>query len=333
MNAKTFIATAGHGLIRSTRQADGQWLVELLLTDHEVRCLAADPLDSSVLYVGTQGKGVLRSGDRGDTWQPAGLAGKIVKSIAVSRAEPGVVYAGTKPPMVFVSRDHGTTWTELAAFRRIRSRAFWFSPAEPPGTAYVQSIALSPTDPAIILAGIEFGAVVRSVDGGKTWMDHRPGALRDCHSLMFHPTDGNWVYEGGGSGGGVAVSQDAGKTWQQPKGGLDRHYGWAVAADPAQPEVWYASLSSGAMKAHSAGNAQAHIFRSAGNSHWRRLSGGLPQPLNEMPYALCIDPSAPGHVYAGLSSGDVWHSPDHGETWRKLPFSLTGIHRALIVLS
>ncbi len=47
---------------------------------------------------------------------------------------------------------------------------------------------------------------------------------------------------------------------------------------------------------------------------------------------LLTDPAAPGHVYAGLSSGDVWHSADHGDTWQQLPFNLTGIHRSLVML-
>jgi hypothetical protein len=51
-----------------------------------------------------------------------------------------------------------------------------------------------------------------------------------------------------------------------------------------------------------------------------------------MAYALLTDPAAPGHLYAGLSNGDVWGSTDHGDTWRKLSFNLGGIHRTLIML-
>lgn len=54
-------------------------------------------------------------------------------------------------------------------------------------------------------AGIELGAVVRSEDGGRTWSGHRHGALRDCHSLTFHHSHAQWVYEAGGTGGGAAV--------------------------------------------------------------------------------------------------------------------------------
>lgn len=272
---------------------------------------------------------MLRSDDGGRTWRSAGLYGRIVKSLAVSRVEPGVVYAGTKPALVYVSRDGGAHWAELDAFRRIPSRRLWLSPAEKPYTAYVQAIALSPTDPNVINVGIEAGATVRSTDGGSNWTGHLKGSLRDCHTLISHPINGGWVYEAGGTGAGAALSRDAGRTWTQQKSGLDRHYGWACAADPAEPNVWYVSASPGAMKAHSENNAQAAIFRWT-DGGWQRLAGGLPQPLDYMPYALLTD--APGEVYAGLSNGEVWHSADYGESWRQLPFNLKAINRDLVAL-
>jgi hypothetical protein len=238
--------------------------------------------------------------------------------------------------MLYVSRDQGSTWTELTGFRKVR-RWFWFSPAEPPAlTPYVQSIALSPADPNVIVAGIEAGAVVRSEDGGRTWVGHRPGAVRDCHSMTFHATDGNWVYESGGTG--VAFSRDGGNTWKQPRPGLDRRYGWACAADPARPEVWYASASPmlvdgkpGPPAAHVDGKANAYIFRSIGGAPWQKLTGGLPEPINYMAYALLTDPAAPGHVYAGMSNGEVWHSTNHGDRWQQLPFNLKAVQRVMVI--
>jgi hypothetical protein len=331
MNANVFIATIGDGLARAERGPGNMWAVEALLAGQDVRCLATSPLSPDVVYAGTQGDGVLRSNDRGKTWQAAGLSGKTVKALAVSQSESGTVYAGTKPPLLYVSRNGGARWNEITSFRLIRWRWLWRSPAELPFTAYVQAIALSPTDPNVIVVGIEAGATVRSADGGKTWSGHRKGALRDCHSLTFHATNGDWVYEGGGSGAGASVSRDAGAKWTQEREGIDRRYGWACAADPANPEVWYVSASPGPGKAHSANRAEAHIFRSGGHTPWEKLSGGLPQPLGYMPYSLLTDITAPGHVYAGLSNGDVWHSEDHGNSWRQLPLNLGGIQRTLIM--
>ena len=327
---RTFISTSGSRLARAECAANGQWSVEFLLEGTNVRCLAADPHNRNVVYAGTQGNGMLCSEDRGKTWQPSGMEGHLVKAIAVSPAEPGLIVAGTKPPGLFVSQDGGQNWSELVSFRKMR-RWFWFSPAERPFTAYIQGIALSPTDPKVIVAGIEAGAVVRSTDGGKTWQDHRKGALRDCHSIRFHTTNGDWVYEGGGTGAGAAFSRDGGNTWTQMRQGLDRHYGWATAADPARHDIWYVSLSPGPMKAHSADNAQAYIFRSMGGA-WEKLTGGLPQPLDYMPYALLTDRDAPGHLYAGLSNGDIWHTMDYGDHWQQLPVNMGTVWTAMIML-
>jgi hypothetical protein len=150
--------------------------------------------------------------------------------------------------------------------------------------------------------------------------------------ITFHPTNGDWVYEAGGSGTGVAFSRDGGESWQQPKAGLDRHYGWACAVDPARPDIWYASLSPSPSKAHSVMDAQACIVRSVNGAAWEKLSGGLPQPMNYMPYTLLTDPASPDHIYAGLSNGDAWYSVNMGEKWQQLPFHLKGIHRSMILV-
>jgi hypothetical protein len=94
----------------------------------------------------------------------------------------------------------------------------------------------------------------------------------------------------------------------------------------------FSRSNPGAPPAHIDGEANAYIFRSAGGAPWEKLRGGLPQPLNYMAYALLTDPAAPGHIYAGLSNGEVWHSTDYGDSWQCLPFQLKGIHRSLIML-
>lgn len=115
---KALLAATGTGIARATYSA-GMWKVAHLMSGCEIRCLAADPLAPGIVYAGSQGQGVLRSGDGGMSWRPAGLAGYVLKSLAVSAVQPGTVYAGTKPPLIFVSHDHGQSWEELAGFRRI----------------------------------------------------------------------------------------------------------------------------------------------------------------------------------------------------------------------
>ena len=235
MNARRFLAVVGKGIGLAERKANDNWSVEFLLEDQQVNCLAADPHNPNVVFAGTQGNGLLRSEDCGQTWQPGGMAGEVIKSIAFSRSEAGVMYVGTKPPAVFVSRDGGQNWSELESFRPMR-RNHWFTPAEP-GDPYVLGLAVSPTDPKNIIAGVEYGAVLRSTDGGQTWQGHLKNTSRDCHALKFHDTDGNWVYQAGG-GWPAAVSRDGGATWRQPRGGLGMSfYAIACAADPQRPDI------------------------------------------------------------------------------------------------
>ena len=324
---RVFIATTGTGIARACHDPEGGWRVTSDLSAYDVRCLATDPLQPSTVYAGTNEQGLLRSSDGGKTWAAAGLEGVPIRSVAASPVEAGTVYVGTKPPGLHVSRDGGANWQELPAFRE-RRQWWWFTPAEP-GAAYVQAIALSPTDPKVILAGVELGAVLRSDDGGATWSTHRRGALRDCHTMTFHARDGGWIYEGGGTGAGAAVSQDGGQTWTQPRQGLDAHYGWSVAADPARPAVWYVTTAPSPYKAHGDGPAEAYLYRSSGGAAWEKIAG----PLDAMPYGLLTDPSTPNHLIAGLRSGQVMESADYGDTWEMLPFNLGRIERMMVIVA
>lgn len=328
--ADLFLSTPGLGIARAER-AGGVWDVTTVLEDRPVRCLARG---ADALWAGTQGQGIWRSTDGGRTWRQAGLAGRVVKAVAPGPAGSDVVYAGLKPAGMAASRDGGSSWTELEGFQRIRGRRLWFSPAEPPGTAYVQGLTVSPADPDLVLAGIEFGAVVRSEDGGRSWSGHRRGAIRDCHSLTFHAEDPTRVYEGGAGfwKRPFAASRDGGVTWSSPSGN-DLGYGWASAADPADPDTVYCSAASGPGRAHGSKPANARIYRSRAGGPWEPLTGGLQDPLDSMPYALLTDPGAPGHVYAGLADGRVFFSADHGDRWTRLDVQLSAVERDLLMVA
>lgn len=331
------LAATAPGIARAERRPDGTWRVDRVAPDLKVLALAVDPSDPATVWAGVRDRGAWRSTDGGRTWAPVGLEGATVTSLAVDPSDPEVLVAGVKPAGLWRTEDAGATWRELVGFRAAR-RWWWFSPADPPGwLPYVTGAAIAPGDPQVLVAGVELGAVLRSEDGGRTWGAHRRGADRDCHHLCFHARDGGWVYEAGG--GGPAVSRDGGRTWRHPLAGLAGRYTMACAADPAQPEVWYVSAAPlldwrapwRMPVAHHDGRAQAGIYRSSGGGRWERLAGGLPQPLDHMPYALITDPQRPGHVYAGLAHGQVWHSSDHGDAWTRLPLDLGGVRRAMVL--
>jgi photosystem II stability/assembly factor-like uncharacterized protein len=279
------------------------------------RCLAVDPTDPDTVFAGLVEGGVRRSVDGGRSWVDCDLPERAVFSLAVSAAG-GAVYAGTEPSRLFRSDDGGESWRELEALLELPSRPSWSFPPRP-WTSHVRWIAPSPHDAGLLLVGIELGGLMRSSDGGESWQDHRPGAQRDVHSLAWHPRVRGRAYEAGG--GGAAFSIDAGETWQPADEGRDRHYTWSVTVDPADPECWYVSASTGPRAAHGRGDPQARIFRRRDGEPWQALTGGLPEPLRAMPYALL---AAEGRLFAGLADGRLWASLDRGDSW--IPLRLRG---------
>lgn len=319
MTAYRVVAATRDG-VAVARQSEG-WRAQTALAGENVRSLAADPSGADRLWAGTQGAGVHRSDDGGATWRNAGLDGEIVKALAVDAG--GRVFAATKPPALFVSRSGEGDWEELPALRAMR-RPYWWQPAERPHTPYVSALAVSPADPATILAGIEAGRILRSEDGGTSWTRVRRGTALDVHALAFHPAVGGRAYEG--AGGGTAVSDDGGRTWRRTNEGLKPRYVMTIAVDPADPDLWYAAAAP-FHKAHGS-DSRAALFRRRG-TEWTRLGGGLPAELAHLPHALACP--EPGHVWAGLRDGSLWRSEDEGDMWTRLPLQLDGL-RALLVL-
>jgi hypothetical protein len=136
------------------------------------------------------------------------------------------------------------------------------------------------------------------------------------HSLARHPGVPARAYEAGG--GGAAFSADAGESWQPADEGRDRHYTRSVTVDPDDPDRWYVSASTGPYAAHGRGDPQAHIYRRRHGEPWQPLTGGLPEPLPAMPYALL---ATDGRLFAGLADGRLWESRNQGDGWAPLRLS------------
>jgi photosystem II stability/assembly factor-like uncharacterized protein len=271
------------------------------------QCVAVDARNRQRVLAGCRAGGVFESEDGGTTWRDAQLPATDVFSVAYSPAD-GAAYAGCEPSALWVRRNGA--WEELSALRELPSAPTWSFPPRP-WTSHVRWIAPSPHDAKLVLAGIELGGLMRTLDGGETWQDHRPGAQRDVHSLAWHPTEPGRAYEA--AGGGSAWSRDDGESWEAADSGRDRHYTWALAVDPRDPDCWFVSAAPGPFHAHGSRPAEAGLYRWRGDGPWEELDLGLPRPLETMPYALAA--TADGLV-AALRDGRLFISDDQGDSWR-----------------
>lgn len=325
-------AATGAAVARIDAHADGSSTLSMSLDGSGAQCIAVDPTDPDRVFVGTFDAGIYRTRDGGQTWDRANhhLPHQRVLSIAVSpcREANGLraVYAGTEPSRLFRSDDDGETWHDSPALPELPSATSWSFPPRP-WTSHVRWIAPHHEDPDLLFVGIELGGVMRSTDGGATWEDRKPGSYHDAHAVATHPRAPGRVYEA--AGGGVAVSDDQGQTWRKVDAGMDRHYVWGLAVDPADPDLWYVSATFSARDAHrSDGQAKAHIYRKLGDTPWQQLSD-LPDPLPSMPYALLSLHDRAGSLVAGMRDGEILFSEDAGETWTQLDARLP----ALVALS
>jgi len=299
-----------------------------VLTVPAPRCVAVDPHDPDRVYVGTFDDGLFATNDGGESWREAwqGVADRRVMAVSASRSHrvDGVsaVYAGTEPSNLYRSEDGGKTWQLLPELRRLPSEPRWSFPPRP-WTHHVSTIALHTSDPDSVVVGIELGGVMRSLDGGSTWIDHNPQAHSDAHQLLTHPLAPERVYEVAGQG--IAVSVDRGESWRRMDSRLDRRYAWATAVDSADPDLWYASVSRSPMAAHGNRDGQSRLLRSRGNGwsaidHW-----GDDAALRRMPYALAALPGQPGRLLVGLRGGSLLLADDAGETWSLLEPALSDV--------
>jgi photosystem II stability/assembly factor-like uncharacterized protein len=301
---------------------------DAMLVDAGARCIAVDPNDPARVYVGTFDNGLYMSRDAGNTWHRSerGLDDARVLSVAVSPShhEHGVsaLYAGTEPSNLYRSHDGGQRWQLVPGLRELPSEPQWSFPPRP-WTHHVRTIALHLTDPDWLAVGIELGGVMRSFDGGASWIDHNPQAHSDAHQLLMHPAAPDWLYEAAGQG--VARSDDRGDTWRRFEQGLDRHYAWAQAVDPVDPDLWYVAVSRSPFAAHGDGDGQARLWRSHGDG-WSAIDSWDNSPeFRRMPYALATLPGEPGGLLVGLRGGTLLLTRDAGESWSSYPLAVSDL--------
>jgi photosystem II stability/assembly factor-like uncharacterized protein len=220
-------------------------------------------------------------------------------AIVASPAKQDVVWVGTEPSEVWRSRDAGLNWKQTSWLETLPSSSEWSFPPRP-DTHHVRWIACHPLEPERLWVAIEAGALVSTVDGGRTWRDRVSGGPWDTHELAIHHKAPDTLRVAAGDG--YFESDDAGATWRSPSTGLEVGYLRSVAIDPEQPEGVVVSASSGPHSAYVAGRSDGRLYRRASHERWERVRNSWPESPNTIAPLLC----------AGARGGELWAADERG---------------------
>jgi hypothetical protein len=273
-------------------------------------CLTTDS-EKGRAWCGTQRGGAYRSDDGGSSWRSVGLEGRRIMSITASPARPDLVWVGTEPSEVWRSANGGETWEQTSALETLPSSPEWSFPPKP-DTHHVRWIACHPRDADRLWVAIEAGALVSTLDGGRSWRDRVKGGPWDTHELAIHPDAPASLRVAAGDG--YFESDDGGATWRSPEDGLEVGYLRSVAIDPGRKDIVIVSASSGPRSAYVAGVSDGRLYRREGGGRWERVRDGWPDPPNTIAPLITPGKSA-GELWAADERG-VHRSIDGGVSWR-----------------
>jgi len=243
---------------------------------------ALDPTSASAYLVGTS-EGIYRSTNQGASWLPSstGINASLVEKLAVDPHRPGVLYAALDGTgTLHKSVDAGASWSLVT------------------GISGVRALALDPKTPSLLYAATD-GGIVRSQDGGSTWVRINT-AETTGREIAVDPQTPATLYLA--SSEGVRKSVDGGITWNAAGPDVPGFPPSVLVIAPSEPQTVFA------------GDFQSGLYKSSdGGATWTAIGGDLP---NRFVNSLTVDPVDADVVYASVSSfGGLYKSTDGGATW------------------
>jgi photosystem II stability/assembly factor-like uncharacterized protein len=253
---------------------------------------------------------------------------KRIWHLEPSLTDPDLVYAGAEDAALFHSRDGGKSWQEFAGLRGTKG-ALWQPGA---GGMAVHTIILDPQNPRRIYVAISAAGAFRTDDGGLTWKPINRGLksqyelpdpdaeVGHCvHRIALHPSRPDVLYMQ--KHWDIMRSDNAGDQWSEVSGNLPTDFGFPIDVHAHEPETIYVvPITSDSL--HYPPDGKLRVYRSkSGGNDWEPLTKGLPQQdcyVNVLRDAMAVDTLDTCGVYFGTTGGQVYCSPDGGDSWQTI---------------
>ena len=326
----------------------------------EIYHMKGSPVDPNRIYAsqtsGWFGQVMQRSDDGGATWEPVGnrfvYEGEAgthrwydgtphpwefarVWHLEPGLRDPDLVYAGVEDAALFRSQDGGKNWEELPALRRHPSAPSWQPGA---GGMCLHTVVLDPAHAGRMYAAISAAGAFRSDDDGASWRPINKGLKSEqipdpdaevghcVHRIAMHPARPDVLFMQ--KHWDVMRSDDAGERWREVSGNLPTDFGFPIDVHAHEPETIYV-VPIKSDSEHYPPDGALRVYRSrSGGDEWEALTNGLPQQncyVNVLRDAMAVDALDSCGIYFGTTGGQVYASPDAGETWNAIVRDLPAV--------
>ncbi len=250
---------------------------------------------------------------------------KRIWHIEPSLTDPDVAFAGAEDAALFKTADAGKTWKELPGLRGAKGH-LWQPGA---GGMGLHTIILDPTNDRRMYIAISAAGAFRTDDGGINWRPinrglKSPYELPDpdaevghcVHRIAMHPSRPGVLFMQ--KHWDVLRTDNAGDQWTEVSGNLPSDFGFPIDVHAHEPETIYV-VPIKSDSEHFPPDGKLRVYRSkTGGNEWEGLTKGLPQKdcyVNVLRDSMAVDSLEPCGVYFGTTGGQVYCSPDGGDSW------------------
>ncbi len=291
---------------------------------YSIGCVAIDPNNPHVVWVGTgennfqrsvgYGDGVYKSLDGGKTWKNMGLKeSEHIGMIAINPKNSNIVFVAAEGPLwrsggdrgLYKTTDGGKTWKRVLYVDEYTGvNGVYFDPRDP-NVMYATTTQRCRRFWTKIGGGPGVG-IYKSEDGGETWRkltNGLPSGWKGEIGLAISPVNPDVIYAiiyGEEKNGGFFRSVDRGESWQRMSDyRTSGQYYTEIVADPKDVNTVY-SLETVTKVTHDGGKT------------WKPL-GNNARHVDD--HAMWIDPDNTDHMLIA-GDGGLYESFDRGKTWR-----------------
>ena len=304
---------------------------------YSIGCLALDPTNPEVLWVGTGengsqrsvgfGDGIYLTRDGGKSWKNMGLTNsEHIGNIVIHPKNPNTLYVAVQGPLwksggdrgLYRTRNGGKTWERILHVSE---------------DAGINEIRMDPRDPNVLYAsayqrrrhvwtlvnGGPESAIYKSTDGGQNWRkltEGIPAVDKGRIALAITPANPDTLYaliEAADDKGGVFRSVNRGESWEKRNSYMasSPQYFSELFPDPVNPDLFY--------------SVDVYLKFSDDGGKTVKTIPGKDRHVDD--HALWIDPVNTRHLLVG-SDGGIYETWDRGDNWHfKANLPITQFYR------